>query len=174
MDADEVIINLERISERRIREAIDAGEFDNLRGMGQPLKLDDNPFVPEDMRAAFTVLANSGYAPDWMVLGQEIDADLAQLRAIADQHFAYLRERLAELASDPYAVKRLRQELQKLRAHHARVSAQYSSAIGEINRKVRVFNETVPIASLLKVPLSERIEMERFEDRVPAYLSYGG
>jgi hypothetical protein len=30
----------------------------------------------------------------------------------------------------------------------------------------------VPIASLFKVPLSLEIEMERYEDRLPAYLSY--
>jgi hypothetical protein len=61
MDADDILRALDRASERRIQEAIDAGEFDNLEGAGQPLKLDDNPFVPEELRAAFKVLQIAGY-----------------------------------------------------------------------------------------------------------------
>src|SRR5438067_7151087 len=107
--ADQTIIKLDRIAERRIKEAMDAGEFDNLEGLGKPLKdLDSNPFVPAEMRAALKVLSNSGYAPDWMVLAQQIDADIERLRYKADLHFSYLRAQLAEVASNPYAVKRLR------------------------------------------------------------------
>jgi hypothetical protein len=172
MDADEILIGLERISERRIQEAIDAGEFDNLPGMGKPLTHEDNPFVPEDMRAAFKVLSNSGFAPDWMVVGQEIEADLEKLRHDADRHFTRLREGLKELGSDPFAIRRLRQEVTRLKAQHERASARHRAAVEEINRKIRLFNHMTPIASLLKVPLSVEIEMKKFEDRVPGYLSY--
>src|SRR4051812_49782389 len=111
-EIDDAILKLERIAEHRIKEAIDAGEFDNLQGMGKPLKdLEDNPFVPAEMRAAFKVLSNSGYAPDWMVLAQTIEADIARLSTEADNHFAHLRRRLQEVASNPYAVKRLRAEV---------------------------------------------------------------
>jgi hypothetical protein len=173
MDADDLLRGLDRISERRIQEAIEAGEFDNLAGMGKPLKHEDNPFVPEDMRAAFKVLENSGFAPDWMVVGQEIELELEQLRADADRHFAYLREELRELAADPYAVKRLGREITRLRERHRRASRQHAARIEEINRKIRYFNHTVPVSSLLKVPLSEQVEMSKYEDRVPAYLTYG-
>ena len=172
MDADEIIIKLDRISERRIQEAIEAGEFDNLEGAGKPLNVEDNPFVPADMRSAFKVLQNSGYAPDWMLLAQEIEGDIARLKYAADRHFAYLRERLAELGSNPYAVKRLRSEVERLKAEHRRASAQHSHNLQEINRKISAFNQMVPIASLYKVPFSHSAEMEKYEDRVPAYLSY--
>lgn len=173
MDADEILSGLERISERRIQEAIDAGEFSNLDGEGKPLKHEDNPFVPADMRAAFKVLSNSGYAPDWMVVGQQIEEELARLRHDADRHFTQLRSSLKELGSDPYAIRRLRQEVARLRAQHKRASARHRAAIEEINRKISLFNHTTPITSLLKVPLSLNIEMERYEDRVPGYLMYG-
>src|SRR5437867_2171000 len=105
-ELDEAIIRFDRIAERRLQEAIKAGEFDNLPGMGKPLKdLEDNPFIQEDMRAAFKVLSNSGYVPDWMVLAQQIDAEIERMRHTADLHFAYLRRRLQEVSSDPYAVK---------------------------------------------------------------------
>jgi hypothetical protein len=172
MEADEVLIKLDRVSERRIQDAIEAGEFDNLEGAGKPLQMDDNPFVPEDMRVAYKVLKNSGFAPDWMVLSQEIEEDIQRLRHRADRHFAYLRRSLHEISGDPYAIKRLRAEVSRLKNEHIRAARQHSLAIEEINRKITTFNQTVPIGSLLKVPLSLSVEMEAYEDRVPAYLSY--
>jgi hypothetical protein len=152
---------------------MDAGEFDNLEGYGKPLaENEDNPFLPKDMRAAFKVLQNSGYAPDWMVLGQEIEDDLEAIREKADRHFGSLRRQLQEVAGNPYAVKRLRREMDRLKAEHRRASAAHSKAIEEVNRKISAFNQMVPIASLTKIPLSHAAEMARFEDRLPAFLSY--
>ena len=173
MDADDILAALDRIAERRIQEAIEAGEFDNLPGMGEPLKQEDNPFVPEELRAAFKVLENSGFAPDWMVLGTEIETELSKLRADADRHFDYLRAELRDLAGDPYAVRRLGQELARLRERHRRAARTHASRIEELNGKIRYFNHMVPIASLLKVPLSLETEMRKYEERVPAYLTYG-
>jgi hypothetical protein len=172
-EADEALIKLERIAERRIREAIEAGEFDNLRGHGKPLSdNDNNPYVPEEMRVAFKVLQNSGYAPDWMLLAQEIEADLTRLRVRADIHFRLLHDRLADLSADTNAIRRLKPEVQRLKTLHKRAAIQHEQAIQEVNRKINTFNQTVPIASLLKVPLSVEEEMRQYEDRVPAYLSY--
>ncbi|MEO8286901.1 MAG: DUF1992 domain-containing protein [Chloroflexota bacterium] len=171
--ADEAIIKMDRIAERRIREAIEAGAFDNLEGAGQPLAADDdNPYVPSDMRVAFKVLQNSGYAPDWMTLAQDIEADLEKIRHDADRHFQRLREQMHEISGDPFAVKRLQSEMKRLKSLHKRAAVQHENAIREVNRKINTFNQTVPISSLLKIPLSVEDEMRRYEDRVPAYLSY--
>ena len=172
MDADDILIDLERISERRIQEAIDAGEFDNLEGMGKPMNYEDASLVPPELRAAYKVLANSGYAPDWMVVSQQIEEDLARLRHDADRHFAHLRASLKDLGSDTYAIRRLRQEVTRLKSQHERAAARHRAAIEELNRKINLFNHMTPIASILKVSLSMEIEMQKFEDRVPGYLSY--
>lgn len=170
--ADEILAKLDRLADRRIQEAIDSGAFDNLAGMGKPLQIEDNPFVPKDMRAAFHVLENSGYAPDWMNVAQQIELDLENIRHSADKHFAYLRESLAEIGNNPYAVKRLRTEVSRLKAQHERAARQHTHAILELNKKISMFNQMVPIASLNKIPLSLDLEMEKYEERVPAYLSY--
>ncbi|MEA2574445.1 MAG: DnaJ subfamily er 28 [Chloroflexia bacterium] len=170
--AEEILAKLDRIAERRIQEGIEAGAFSNLEGEGKPLQIEDNPFVPKELRAAFKVLENSGYAPDWMTVAQEIDADLATIRQRADDHFAFLKARLAQIGSDPYAVKRLRMEVDRLKAQHQRASAQHSAAIVELNKRIALFNQMVPISSILKVPISLELEMERYEARVPAYLTY--
>ncbi|MDR1578679.1 MAG: DUF1992 domain-containing protein [Deltaproteobacteria bacterium] len=49
------------VAERKILEAMEAGEFDNLPGRGQPQKLEDLSGLPEDLRLAYMVLKNSSY-----------------------------------------------------------------------------------------------------------------
>lgn len=49
--------------ERHISEAQAQGVFDNLPGAGKPLQLDDDAMVPEELRAAYRILKNSGYVP---------------------------------------------------------------------------------------------------------------
>lgn len=51
------------IAEQRIREASARGELDNLPGAGQPLNLDDDLLVPEELRMAYRILKNAGYVP---------------------------------------------------------------------------------------------------------------
>jgi hypothetical protein len=53
----------ELIAERKIEEALARGEFDGLPGEGRPLDLDDDALVPEDLRMAYRILKNAGYAP---------------------------------------------------------------------------------------------------------------
>jgi len=57
------MLALELLAERKIEEAIARGEFDDLPGAGQPLDLDDDPLVPEDLRVAYRILKNAGYVP---------------------------------------------------------------------------------------------------------------
>jgi hypothetical protein len=57
------MLTLDAIAERRIMEAQDRGEFDDLPGAGAPLDLGDDALVPEDLRAAYRVLRNSGFLP---------------------------------------------------------------------------------------------------------------
>jgi hypothetical protein len=49
--------------EQRILEAQAAGDLSNLPGAGAPLEFDDDPLVPEAVRAACRVLKNAGYVP---------------------------------------------------------------------------------------------------------------
>src|SRR5918997_99132 len=65
--------------EQRIQEGLERGMFDNLRGAGKPLNLDEDALVPEDMRMAFRLLRSNGLAPLWVELNKEIREDLQRL-----------------------------------------------------------------------------------------------
>jgi hypothetical protein len=57
------ISGFDALVEKHVREAQAQGAFDNLPGAGAPLKLDDDAMVPEELRAAYRILKNSGYVP---------------------------------------------------------------------------------------------------------------
>src|SRR5262245_5077021 len=69
---------LDTLAERRIREAQEKGEFDDLPGAGAPLALDDDALVPEDLRAAYRLLKNAGFIPPELEVHREI-RELEQL-----------------------------------------------------------------------------------------------
>lgn len=50
-------------AERHIQDALNKGELSNLNGEGKPLQLDDDSLVPEELRAGYRILKNSGYLP---------------------------------------------------------------------------------------------------------------
>ncbi|HSQ69311.1 MAG TPA: DnaJ family domain-containing protein [Steroidobacteraceae bacterium] len=91
--------------ERRIREAIAKGEFEDLPGTGRPVPLEDASLVPEELRVAYRVLRNSGHLPPELELRREIgDAEALLIQAIgaeqrgsAVQKLNLLRLRLAGL-----------------------------------------------------------------------------
>ena len=58
-----------------IRAAMERGDFDNLPGESQPLKLDDDAHTPSHLRLAHRVLKDQGLAPDWMNESKGIDHD---------------------------------------------------------------------------------------------------
>lgn len=74
------------IAERRILEAMERGEFDDLPGKGKPLDLqDDDPMVPEELRMAYRMLKNAGVLPPELELRKEILRLSDLLDAVRDE-----------------------------------------------------------------------------------------
>jgi hypothetical protein len=93
----------EQIAERRIREAMDRGEFDNLPGAGKPLALERNPFVPAELRMAYKVLKNAGVVPQELETRAEIrnlEAMLVDMEDEAERLRATTRLSLLRLKLD--------------------------------------------------------------------------
>jgi hypothetical protein len=60
------------IAEKRIREAIAQGQFENLPGTGQPLDLEAYFSTPEEVRMAYSILKNAKCAPAEVELLNEV------------------------------------------------------------------------------------------------------
>ena len=69
----------ESIAERKIREAIEAGEFDYLPHKGQPIELDTDP--DPSMWMAHHLLRVNGFAPALIEESKDIDAAIRSFRA---------------------------------------------------------------------------------------------
>ena len=78
-----------KIVERRIIEAIEKGELDNLPGRGKPLKLEDDQQVPEDLRLAYKILKNAGCLPPEVQEKKEILQMEDMLKEIPDEKERY-------------------------------------------------------------------------------------
>lgn len=73
------------VADRKIQEAMVEGAFEDLDGAGEPLDLSENPFEDPSERMAHRVLRNNGFAPAWILEGQEIDAEMRRLKLIFDR-----------------------------------------------------------------------------------------
>jgi DnaJ homolog subfamily C member 28 len=62
------------IIDKQIQKAIEEGQMSNLPGEGKPLVLEDDSHTPPELRLAFKMLRDNGFAPDWMMMGQELDS----------------------------------------------------------------------------------------------------
>jgi hypothetical protein len=108
----------ETLIERQIREAMEAGQFDNLPHQGEPLPNDDNPYAG-DWGLAYHVLRNAGVAPPWV----EADKEVRELLAKRD---AILAHAAADPAPSAFAQRRDRAALEEL-------VAVINAAIGRLN-----------------------------------------
>jgi len=83
------MVAFEKIVERKIREAQEAGAFDDIPGSGQPLDLEDDANVPDDLRLAYKVLKNADCLPPEIQLRKEIRQMEDMLDNIPDEKEKY-------------------------------------------------------------------------------------
>jgi hypothetical protein len=85
------------IAERKIRDAMEEGAFDQLEGKGEPLDLSENPYEDSSLRIAHRWLKNNGFAPAWIEEAKEIDAEYRRLNAHPERSDPKFRERVEAL-----------------------------------------------------------------------------
>ncbi len=86
----------ERIAERKIREAMQAGEFDDLP-RGQPIDLDPYFQLPPDLRMAYSILKSAGCVPQEVELLRDVNRIQAELDSAPEESTrARLRTALAD------------------------------------------------------------------------------
>lgn len=93
-------MSFDRLVEDRIKEAMDNGEFNNLRGKGKPLDLGWYFDLPEDLRMGYSVLKSANVVPEEAQLLKDI---------------ARLKERL-ETCADPAEKRQLNRSINEKQA----------------------------------------------------------
>ena len=67
-----MIPGFNKIIEERIRMAQERGDFEDLPGLGKPLRFEDDSHVPEDLRMAYKVMKNADFIPPEIALKKQI------------------------------------------------------------------------------------------------------
>ena len=81
--------------EQMIREAMERGEFEDLKGKGKPLDLDPYFNTPEELRMAFSLLKSNDYIPEEVEMLKEIAHLKKQIQeATVDADLNVLKQRL--------------------------------------------------------------------------------
>ena len=83
------MLGFQKIIEKRIKEAQKRGEFDELPGSGEPLNVEDDSHVPEDLRLAYKILKNADCLPPELALKKEIRQMEDMLEKIPDEKEKY-------------------------------------------------------------------------------------
>ena len=90
----------ERLADRKIREAMAEGRFDDLPNEGRPLDLDEYFKLPVELRLSYSILKNAGCRPqevDRLNVIARLEKELADANQSqrASLHAALEAERLA-------------------------------------------------------------------------------
>lgn len=125
----QVMNRLESLSEKKLREAIENGEFDNLPGKGEPIDLRENPFEDPDLRVVHRLLRNAGFAPAWIEERKDIDAGLAS----AHRQLARAWHLFGERGKAP--------------SEWGRSVAEFRETVVELNRRIGIYNLKAPAAA---------------------------
>ncbi len=130
--------------DKQIREAQERGDFDNLRGAGQPLTPDDpnvQAFAGDDA-LGLRLLKNNGALPAWIELNREIDADRQACLRILDYYTA-----------------------ERDRDRRARFATDYRRRVGAMNEKIDQYNLIVPGMHLEQVRVRAELELRDADRR---------
>ncbi|MCB0120219.1 MAG: DUF1992 domain-containing protein [Anaerolineales bacterium] len=103
-------MSIEKAVEAIIREAQERGDFDNLKGKGQPIDLNAYFETPEDLRLAYSALKNAGVVSAEVELLQEI-AELKERLTITYEESQ--RSRIKKLIQDKQMQFNIMMERQK-------------------------------------------------------------
>jgi DnaJ family protein C protein 28 len=149
----------DKLVESKIRAAQEEGKFDNLRGRGQPLKLDEDPFEDPAWEMANDLLQQGGFLPDWLELGQTLQAQLEQARAALRRSRRWHSEALAALGERKDLAAQ--QQRNHLAAEWDRAQTQFRTSFARLNQEILTYNLKVPLDRFQRRRLDVEQELER-------------
>ena len=118
---------IERLAEERIREAMDRGEFDDLPGRGEPLELENDSHLPEDLRIAYKILKNADCLPPELQLRKEIHTTQQLLAGMTDTQQKYKQlQKLNFLIMKLNMMRRVSPLLEENQHYYAKVAEKMS------------------------------------------------
>jgi DnaJ family protein C protein 28 len=127
---------------------MDQGAFDNLKGKGQPLNLDDNPNVDPEWQLAYHLLKQNGFAPDFIEQRQTIEMELAAARSALARSWAWHQQALAG-GEDAALVD----------GEWAKAQQRFGAVVETLNAQIKTYNFNIPHDKLYRKPIDLEAEL---------------
>jgi hypothetical protein len=176
--------------DKAIADALQEGRFADLPGKGQPLVIDTSP---DAVIKGLLKEANVSLAPEWARLAGDIDRLFEEEQQLLQRYAATYEAELdlltaspaAELMpegrrwpriirwvaggrpSTPPAESRRERSLADVQRSWDRTLERYAGLLHDLNRKIRRFNQQVPLTSRQRAPLAVKERLEAFIERFP-------
>ena len=141
---------IEIIAERKIEEAMQEGKFDNLPGKGKPLPMDEEWFVPPEMRPAIRLLKSAGVLPEWLERARQIEEARAEINCCW-QRAQREYPRICQQPPEQHALW-----LQQ-RSHELK------TAMERVNTLILLYNCCAPATADPQIPYQIEKELQRFQ-----------
>jgi hypothetical protein len=132
--------------DRQLDQAWKDGEFSNLPGEGKPLRLDDQN-TPDHLRMAYKILRDNDLAPEWVMMGKELE----EKRALLLDDLRRAANKYQEAAAVRITADRTWKRAQKLFRQGAQI----------YNKQVLTYNLKVPPGVTHKAQLDIEGEISR-------------
>jgi DnaJ family protein C protein 28 len=133
-----------------IKNAMEQGAFENLKGKGKPLSLEDNPHLDPEWQLAYHMLKQNGFAPEFIERRQEIEMELAQARTALMRTWAWSAGALSE-----------RKDAELADAEWAKAKKVFLESVEKINGKIKTYNLGIPTQTLYRKPVNAEAEMSQ-------------
>jgi hypothetical protein len=146
-----VLKSWESLIDKKIREAVERGEFDNLTGKGEPIDLSENPYEDPDWRTAHRMLRNAGFAPSWIEDRKDIDAELAVARSQLAR-VSGIRQNARDTEHESSASIRWQKALETFR-----------EKVDELNRRINAWNLKAPAVAFQRKRIDVEAEIKSFQ-----------
>lgn len=152
-------MNYDRLIEEQLRQAREAGKFDNLRGYGQPLKLDKNPFEDPTRRLANDMLKRNGFRPEWLEDEVAIREQLAAAQQALRRSHTWRQAELAALEG--------RREARALEQRHwvaqewTLAQGRFRARLADLNRAIFSLNLKAPSTRFQRAKLDVEAELAK-------------
>jgi DnaJ homolog subfamily C member 28 len=140
----------ESLIDRKIREAMEDGDFDDLSGQGEPIDLTENPFEDPDWRMAHRMLRNAGFAPAWIEERKDIEADVQVARTTLARFWTVLQN------------ARNTEHARSAKVRWLQAIEDFKAKSTELNRRIQTWNLKTPAIGFHR----NVIDVDREIDRI--------
>uniref|UniRef100_A0A0M3IRT4 DUF1992 domain-containing protein n=1 Tax=Ascaris lumbricoides TaxID=6252 RepID=A0A0M3IRT4_ASCLU len=146
---------VERLVEDMILQSMKRGDFNNLKGMGKPLKNDEsNPYIDVIEYKLNKILINNGFAPPWIMKEMELRTEITSLRNEARYEYArYLLCKEKDFKGQ-FSIESVE------RRWNATIK-RIEKSIVDINKRIQDYNLITPSLNRQFFNLSLKVELDK-------------